>query len=166
MLDQVIMPDGFKLFMRMRERFYPDMVLFDHGYETPEAEIMFYNVSLDKPTNQNILGWFAHGAVATPYARLSERDLVQAALDQLDQLYDGAASRAYQGHVLQNWSKSPFHGGTYSYFGSGSPRTLGAAIDGRVHFAGEAYNQSWDGEWGYMHVAARSAYDAVEKVLG
>ncbi len=160
----VVMPDGFKLFMRFDERFYPDMVLFDHGYQTPEAEIMFYNVSLDKPTGQNILGLFAHGVVATPYATLKDNELVRAALDQLDQLYDGAASRAFEGHVLQNWSKSPFHRGTYSYFHGSRPATLGASIDGRVHFAGEAYNRRSDGEWGYMHVAARSAYDAVDEI--
>lgn len=165
-LSGVVMPDGFKLFMRFDERFYPDIVLFDHGHETPEAEIMFYNVSLDKPTRQNILGLFAHGVVAKPYVTMEDDELVRAALDQLDRLYDGAASRAFQGHVLQNWSKSPFHRGTYSYFYGSEPAELGASIDGRVHFAGEAYNTRADGEWGYMHVAARSAYDAVDEISG
>lgn len=125
---------------------------------------MFYNVSLDKPTKQNVLGLFGHGALATPYVELDERQLVQAALHQLDLMYNGAASRSYQKHLLQNWSKSPFHYGTYSYFSLGAPSTLGAPIDGRIHFAGEAYYQRWDGEWGYMHVAARTAYDVAQEI--
>lgn len=165
-LKGAVMPDGLKLFMRFEDRFYPDMVLFEHEYETPEAELMFYNAALDKPTRQNILGLFAHGALATPFVKLSERQLVRKALRQLDELYGGAASPSYRGHVLQNWSKSPFHRGTYSYFSRSQPSTLGASIDGRVHFAGEAYNRHWDGEWGYMHVAARSAYDAVDEISG
>ncbi|MEM8876670.1 MAG: NAD(P)/FAD-dependent oxidoreductase [Pseudomonadota bacterium] len=163
-LEGAIMPDGFKLFMRFNERFYPDMVLYDYQYETAESEIMFYNASIDKPTNQNILGLFAHGALAAPYASLSEDRLLAAALDELDELYDGAASRSFEAHVLQNWSKSRYHRGTYSYFHGSRPSTLGEPIDGRVHFAGEAYNQRLDGEWGYMHVAARSAYDAIKQI--
>lgn len=165
-LDGAIMPDGFKLFFRFAERFYPDLVLFDHGYPTPEAEIIFYNTALDKPTQQHVLGFFGHGVVATPYAKMSEEEHVRAALDLLDRLYDGAATPAYQAHILQNWTRSPLHRGTYSYFRRGSPATLGAPIGGRVHFAGEAYNRRSDGEWGYMHVAARSAYDAIADIAG
>ena len=163
-LKGVVMPDGFKLFMRFSERFYPDLVFFDHGYHSDEAEILFYNTALDKPTKQNILGLFGHGVVTKPYVKLGERALVRKALGVLDQLYDGAASKAYQDHVLMNWSKSPFHRGTYSYFFRARPRVLGAPIDGKIHFAGEAYNQRADGEWGYMHVASRSAYDAVAEI--
>lgn len=163
-LDGAVMPDGFKLFLRFTERFYPDLVLFDHGYETPEAEIIFYDVALDKPTNQNILGMFGHGVVATPYTEMTEAEHVRAALDLLDELYDGAATPAYEAHVLQNWSKARFHRGTYSYFSDASPRTLGKPIDGKVHFAGEAYNRRWDGEWGYMHVASRTAYDVIKDI--
>ena len=160
------MPDGFKLFLRFSERFYPDLVVFDHGHDTPEAEIIFYNVALDKPTRQHILGMFGHGVVATPWVHMSEADMVRAVLSQLDDLYDGRASQAYEAHVLQNWSNSPFHRGTYSFFHNARPATLGALIDGRIHFAGEAYNRHPDGEWGYMHVAARSAYDAVRDIAG
>ncbi|MEM6589277.1 MAG: NAD(P)/FAD-dependent oxidoreductase [Pseudomonadota bacterium] len=163
-MNGAIMPDGFKLFMRFKEKFYPDMVLFDHGYATPEAEIMYYNVALDKPTRQNILGLFAHGVVATPFVGLSDDALVREAIKRLDAIYNGAASRNYQSHVLQNWSKSPFHRGTYSFYKRSRPSKVGAPIDDKVFFAGEAYNQRWDGEWGYMHVASRSAYDAVEAI--
>ncbi|MEM1163355.1 MAG: NAD(P)/FAD-dependent oxidoreductase [Pseudomonadota bacterium] len=163
-LKGATMPDGFKLFMRMSEKFYPDLVLFDHGFDTPVAEVIFYDVALDKPTGQNVLGMFGHGEVATPYTSLSEEEHLRAALALLDQIYDGAASRAYQGHVLQNWSREPFHRGTYSFYHGADPADVGAPIDGRIHFAGEAYNQRSDGEWGYMHVASRSAYDAVEAI--
>lgn len=162
--SRAVMPDGFKLFFRFSKRFYPDMVLFNHGYETPEAEIMFYNAALDKPTRQNILGLFGHGQVATPYTKLGEKQLVQKALGVLDRLYKGEASRSYQAHVLKNWSKSPYHRGTYSFFKHATPATLGASINGKIHFAGEAYNRRSDGEWGYMHVAARSAYDALAEI--
>ena len=163
-LQGVEMPDGFKLFMKMSEQFYPDLVLFDHGYETPEAEIIFYNVSLDKQTQQNILGMFGHGVVATPYVQMPEDLMVESVLTLLDQLYGGLASIHYEGHVLKNWSESSFHRGTYSYFRSAQPRDLGASIDKKIYFAGEAYNRRFDGEWGYMHVAARSAYDVVAKI--
>ncbi|MEN0000715.1 MAG: NAD(P)/FAD-dependent oxidoreductase [Pseudomonadota bacterium] len=165
-LTGAVMPDGFKLFMRFSAQFYPDLVFFDHGYETPESELLFYNVALDKPTRQHVLGFFGHGALASPYVQLPEPAFLQAALDLLDKLYDGAASKNYEAHQLMNWSASPFHRGTYSYFETSDPATIGASIDGRIHFAGEAYNQRWDGEWGYMHVASRSAYDAVDEIAG
>ena len=163
-MKKAFMPDGFKLFMRFSERFYPDLVYFDHKYETDVSEMIFYNSALDKNTNDNVLGFFGHGALAKPWVKLEEWDFVKSALNLLDEIYDGAASPSYEGHVLRNWSKSPFHRGTYSFFKGVSPATLGKSIARKVHFAGEAYNRRRDGEWGYMHVASRSAYDAVKEI--
>ena len=155
-LDGVIMPDGLKLFMRFNRRFYPDIVAFKDGEIPTVSERIYYNVALDKPSRQHILGMFAYGALATPWTRLSDRQIRDRALAELDMLYDGAASRGFEAYRVQNWSKSPWHKGAYSTFINARPSDLGKPIEGRIFFAGEAYNRRWNGNWGYMHTAALS----------
>ncbi|MEM7392467.1 MAG: hypothetical protein AAF492_08960, partial [Verrucomicrobiota bacterium] len=79
---------------------------------------------------------------------------------ELDNMYDGAATHHYVNHIIQNWSKSPFHRGTYSEFRNSAPEILGESVDDKLFFAGEAYNTSGDGDYAYIHAAARAAYGA------
>ena len=160
-LRNTIMPDGLKLFLRFGGRFYPDVIFFEDGQIPDLSERIYYNAALDKPSQQNILGLFVYGALAHPWVTLSDRQIRDKALAELDDLYGKAASRSFQAFKVQNWSKSPYHRGAYSYFEDTDPADLGAPIEGRIHFAGEAYNRRRNGDWGFMHTAARTAVDVV-----
>lgn len=165
-MGRAIMPNGLKAFFEFSERFYPDIVFFDENPPaTLEAERIYYNVSLDKPTTSNVLGLFGVGNVAERYTELSEAELKDYALAELDAMFDGAASAGYVNHLVQNWTNQPHIMGSYSMFRDRTDvATLGAPVDETLYFAGEAYNLR--DNWGFVHTAARAAYDTVEAIVG
>jgi len=72
-------------------------------------------------------------------------------LAELDDLFDGAASRNYIKHVFQDWGNEPFIGGAYvvDHEDWRRVRTLGQSVSGRVFFAGTAYTEGDD--WSSVH---------------
>lgn len=166
-LDGGLMPEGIKLFIEFDEPFYPDLMFFDGDAEraAPESERMYYNVSLDKDSARHVLGLFAVGNLAEPYTRHArDEDLLKFVLNELDTIFGGAASRLYRQHVARIWSREPWILGSYSVFPSEDPvGVLGQDLEGRVIFAGEAYNQRED--WGYVHTAVQAGQDAVARLL-
>ena len=83
-------------------------------------------------------------------------------LAELDEIFDGKASQYYLQHVVQDWSREPFIGGSYSQRRA-SAKKLGAPVAGTVFFAGEAMNPN--GKTIAVHGACESAYAAVEAML-
>ncbi len=169
--DTVDMPDGLKVFLRMSDRFYPDM-LFDGGVisnliNVDDGEKTIYDAAFRKGSRDHVLALFAVGEPATRYtSRGSEPEVLAELMDELDMIFDGAASRYYQDHVIQNWSAEPFIEGSYSHYRSyGRRDALRASVDDRLYFAGETYAPS-DGIIATVHGAALSAFDAVEELVG
>jgi len=165
-LDACRMPDGIKMFLEFSERFYPDVIAFNDP-DIQDEERVYYNVALDKGSQQNVLGLFAVGRPAENYTRFSsDDDLLAHVLGELDAMFEGAASRTYIKHLTQDWSKEPFIRGSYLIIDDNDgylPETLAQSIDDKVFFAGEAY--SAQDNWGFAHVAARAAYRAVERIV-
>lgn len=164
--DQIDMPDGIKVFMEFSERFYPDLLFFGNVGEIlsgSSQERIYYNAAFRKDSGRNILGLFTVGADATVYAtQPTEEALIKYMLAELDTIFDGKASRYYQKHVVQNWSKEPYIQGSYtSQEDENLKNVMREAIDNKVYFAGEAYavNHST------VHGAGESAYSAVEVLL-
>jgi monoamine oxidase len=87
-------------------------------------------------------------------------------LGELDAVLDGAASRTSVRHLVQNWNAEPFAGAAYLADDASSAitRRLAEPLGERVFFAGDAYT-SFD-DWSSVHTAARSAADAVERIVG
>lgn len=76
------------------------------------------------------------------------------------------ASRYYQKHIIQNWSREPFIRGSYSYDIKGDFEEIVGAlsqpVSSQLYFAGEACsieNQST------VHGACETAYAAVELMV-
>ncbi|MEM1318816.1 MAG: FAD-dependent oxidoreductase [Bacteroidota bacterium] len=164
-INSVTVWDGCKAFIEFSEKFYPTFVAFDI---TPESagQKLYYDAAYGQNTSQNILGLFAVGTGTLPYVQLSDADLIDYMLTELDGIFDGKASTNYVKHIFQNWNEEPFANGAYVYDEEDwrKVRTLGESVDNKLFFAGDAYTDGED--WSSVHAAARSAIKAVEELVG
>ena len=168
-LDEVDMPDGIKVFIKFRKRFYPDLAfeggILENASGEGEGENIYYDAAFRKDTQDHILGLFSVGAPASVYANQpTEEALMAYIMSELDEWFDGQASANYKAHVIQNWSQDPYIGGSYSHYQNEDVQsTLIRPIDNKVFFAGETYSPS--ASIATVHGAAQSAYIAVERLL-
>jgi len=75
----------------------------------------------------------------------SDVAITNALLQELDLMYNGAATASFVSSHVQNWTTHPFIRGAYSYstMGMGDARTVAAkSLDKKLYFAGEAMNVS------------------------
>lgn len=163
-IDNVTVWDGCKAFIEFSEKFYPALVAFDITPATA-GQKLYYDASYGQDTTQHILGLFAVGTGTRPYVELSDDELIDYMLNELDELFDGQASPNYVKHIFQNWNAEPYANGAYIIDDENwrVVRTLGENVDDRLFFAGDAYTEGND--WSSVHAAARSARRAVEEIL-
>ena len=83
-------------------------------------------------------------------------------LAELDEIFDGKASEYYLKHIVQDWTREPYIGGSYSQR-KASAKKLAEPVANRVFFAGEAMNPN--GKTIAVHGASESAYSAVNAML-
>ncbi|MEM9073357.1 MAG: FAD-dependent oxidoreductase [Myxococcota bacterium] len=154
---------GLKVFLEFREAFYPTFLSFD-GRDGADGQHVYYDASYGQESSSNVLGLFTVGVESERY-RLASSDAVRdLILAELDEVYDGAATRAYLAHVVQDWNAEPFIGQAYLADSAAlsTPRRLFAPVDDRLYFAGEAYTNHDD--WGAVDDAARAARAVVERL--
>lgn len=166
-LDDIAFGAGFKVFLKFKERFYPDILV-----DGPVTRLLrdtwddkvYYDAAFGKPTRNNILGLFTVAEGRLPRAELSDADLVANVLAELDQIYDGIPSTMFVDARVKNWTRTPHILGSYSMdiASDQSPEQIFAPIDGRVHFAGEVLGGEAQST---VHGAAFSAIEAVERIL-
>ena len=167
-LSEVGFGEGFKLFLKFAEQFYPDMLvqegIWDLLDDTWDSKL-YYNAAFGKETNDNVLGLFNVDQIDLPWSKLSQGQLIDAVLDELDDIYDGIARPLFQGAVVRNWSQTPFINGSYSMDNESdfNIAEILAPIEGRIHFAGEALGGNAQST---VHGAAYSAINVVEEILG
>ena len=159
------MPGGLKVFIEFTERFYPDVVHIDGFLSNIGIDnAMYYNAAFGKQSSQHVLGLFAQGSKAERYLANTTDDASFAyVLAELDEIFDGQASKHYIKHVVQDWTREPFIMGSYSQR-KASAKKLSEPVSDRVYFAGEAMNPN--GKTIAIHGACESAYSAVEAMLG
>lgn len=156
---------GLKAFFVFDERFYPAAVAFPDSV-TEAGQRLFYDAAHGQDTDDHVLGLFSVGAQAELYQAMTDDELVADVLGELDAAFDGAASRSYVRHLVQDWNAEPFAGGAYLEDDADwrISRALARPLGDRVHFAGDAYT-SFD-DWSSVHTAARSASEVVERLVG
>lgn len=167
-INSIKMGDGLKAFIEFRERFYPDILNFGGlltGNESDEK--IFYDAAFRKDSDKNVLGLFTIGKPAGVYAALdTEQQVIDTIIGELDEIFDGKASENYINHVIQNWSKEPFIGGSYSTefknSRTGTMNTISEPVDNKIYFAGEALS---DENQSTVHGASETAYSTVEVIL-
>ena len=167
-IDSIAMGDGIKIFVKFKERFYPHMLAFGNIFNALKAEDKFmYDAALGKPSNHHILGLFAINDKAAAYTQLpTEEAIMDKWLSELDQMFDDQASKHYERHVLQNWSKEPFIQGAYSHAFDGHQKkivsTITEPLRDKIYFAGEAFSIK---DQSMVHGACGSAAATVAKIL-
>jgi len=156
---------GMKVFVEFSERFYPVYLSFPDS-DTPKGQRLYYDASYGQKSDAHVLGLFTVGTPAEKYQAVDEgdelRDLI---LAELDDVFDGAASRTYLQHIAQNWNAEPFARAAYLADEADwrIPETLAVRFSDRLFLAGDAYTSH--GDWSAVDDAARSARDVVRDLL-
>ena len=150
LMDGAMQP-AMKCFIEFSERFYPDQQLTHsmfQAYVTMSGEEIFYDAAFKKDTKRNVLGFFCEADPAQKYTSMeSDEEIFANLMKQLDEMFDGKASRYYIKHHVENWPKAPYIRGGYSVSGLRSPNKARKPVDNKVYFAGEYLapyqNKSW-----------------------
>ena len=163
-IDEVTVWDGFKAFIEFSEKFYPAFVSFEITPETA-GQKLYYNAAYGQNSNRHVMGLFAVGTPAQQLGAMSDSELKNFMLSELDGIFNNQATAKYVQHTSQNWNAEPYAKGGYIYDHESSQNItrLANSVDNKVYFAGDGYGFSDD--WSSVHVAARSAKRAVEELV-
>ena len=167
-INNVKMEDGIKIFIEFKERFYPDIILFDTIFKNLFSDgKAFYDVAFGKDSSRNILGVFAINEDAKAYTSLeNDQAIINKVLGELDQMLDGKATKNYLKHYIQNWNDEPYIQGSYSSGHNGNRsriiETLAEPVNKKVYFAGEAMS---DNNQATVHGACESAFASIKDIL-
>ena len=83
-----------------------------------------------------------------------------------DEMFEGKASEHYVKHIIQNWSKEPYIGGSYALEYVNRSQDIAnvlAPVEEKVYFAGEAIHDEWQST---VNGACESGYEVVKNLLG
>lgn len=163
-INDVLVWDGFKAFIEFSDKFYDTQIGFEIN-PASNGQKLYYDAAYGQNTSKNILGLFAVGKPVQDYINLSEDELKDFMLNELDEIYPNKASENYIKHIHQNWNNEPFIKGGYISDEANwrTVRTLGQSVGDKIYFAGGAYTDGED--WVSVHAAAKSASDAVSGII-
>ncbi|MEM1321720.1 MAG: NAD(P)/FAD-dependent oxidoreductase [Bacteroidota bacterium] len=163
-IENITYWDGFKAFFRFEKKFYPSFVDYLIQPETA-GQVSLYDAAWGQKSDQPILGLFSVGQPAQQYGSLSKEAFKKQLLQELDEIFEGQASRYYINHITQNWSEEGYAQGAYvsDYTAPRDIARLRKPIADKLFFAGDAYTQGYD--WGNVHNAIASAKLCVNELL-
>ena len=162
-LNNAEMPDGIKVFMEFSQRFYPDILSMPAAGGNTEK--IFYDAAFKKNSNRHILALFNVGDSASEYTSMvTEQDIINRILEELDEIFDGQATQYYVKHIIQNWSAEPYVQGSYTFFTdeNNTVATLKKSLNSKVYFAGEALSTEAGAT---VHGAGLYAKEVIEGIL-
>lgn len=154
------MGPGMKVFLKFSQSFYPDNI---YGGTTCAA---YVNDTIGKSTNDHVMLAFVMGDQAQTLHNLgSDSAIVNALLQELDGMFNGAATANFIQATVFDYTAKPFIKGAYGYstIGMNDARKVAAeSLGNQVYFAGEAMNLN--GHHQTVHGAVESAYQAIVKL--
>lgn len=154
---------GMKVFIEFREKFYPTFLEIEKT-NNRKGQKAFYDAAYGQKSATNVLGLFTVGEQAEVCQSLKGDQLRDFILNELDEIFEGAASRSYLRHVAQNWSEEEYI--RQAYFADSAnwrlPPQMQQTVGDRVFFAGDTYTDGED--WGSVDMAALSAREAVDEL--
>jgi monoamine oxidase len=164
---------GLKIFLSFREKFYPQSFSVDADYlnlEYEESDRFFYDATYGQTSDDHIMGIFVVGEVASRFVSLSNSEIIEASLSDLDTIFgNSTASNNFIKGTVHNWKKEQFIGGAYSFYQTGDCQAidvLRVPIERQLFFAGEAIpNADTDYSNGFVHGAALSGRRAALDTL-
>lgn len=141
-IDKVEMPPILKVWVEFDERFYPDFAVLDWSLFDSNDDLiikLYMDSVFRKPSNRNALTLFEIGDTAADRVGLSDEALLQTVLGELDEIFEGKASKHYLQHYIQNWSKEPFVRGSYSINSRYDMKAILEPVGSnkQIYFAGE-----------------------------
>ena len=162
-LHQITFGQGFKIFLKFKKRFYPDILIASPLRDflaDSWTEKTYYDAAFGKNSADHILGLFYASQTPIP----ADQPRLETVLAQLDQIYDGAATREFLGGFVQNWTNQPHIWGSYSMESDASSpiSTLLAPQNGQIFFAGEALGGA---DQSTVHGAAFSGIQSSQMIL-
>jgi len=126
-------------------------------------ECVYDDAAFGKDSNSNVLGLFTQGTKAECYtAHATDEELFNYVGTELDEIFDGQASKHDVDHVIEDWTREPYIYGSYSQR-KASANKLAQPVARKVFFAGEAMNPN--GKTIAVHGACESAYSAIDAML-
>jgi len=163
-INDTIIWEGFKAFFEFSEKFYDDDYQFQIS-PASDGEKIYYNAAFGQNTTKNIIGLFVVGKPALDFTSLSDSELKDFILNELDGIYSNQATPSYIKHIAQNWDKEPFiKAGYMTDNADGSTiKTISKSVSNKIYFAGGAYTDGED--WVSVHTAAQSAKTAVTEIV-
>lgn len=163
-INDTVIWEGFKAFFEFSEKFYDDDYQFQIN-PASDGEKIYYNAAFGQNTTKNIIGLFVVGKPALDFTSLSDSELKDFILNELDGIYSNQATPNYIKHITQNWDKEPFiKAGYIADNANGSTiKTISESVSGKIYFAGGAYTDGKD--WVSVHTAAQSAKTAVTEIV-
>jgi monoamine oxidase len=158
-IETIGMGAGMKVILKFRQAFWGDGVGSIYG----GPKVAEYWATMEGRGTTPVLTAFVMGSDAE--ALRASDDLVAAVLGDLDTLYDGGATPAFDDAVVMDWTAEPYIGGAYSFPSPGSDaarKVLAAPIGSRVFFAGEATHT--EGHFATVHGAIETGLRAAHEV--
>ncbi|MFD0274207.1 flavin monoamine oxidase family protein [Kitasatospora sp. NPDC127111] len=123
-------------------------------------------INITRPTGQPVLLGFNAADFGRTIEGWSDTRIVDSAMATLRTMY-GSGIPAPLDHQITRWASDPYALGSYSFNKLGSTPAmrdqLAAAVDNRVHFAGEATDK---GDFATVHGAYLSGIRAAKEIAG
>jgi len=166
-INKIFMGEGFKIFIKFKDRFYKDLVGFGGLLDMVRDEKTIYDACYGKETSLNIIGILAINDEAKHYNSMSsESEIITNILNELDDIFSGKATDSYISHKIQNWTKEPFIKGSYSTSFEGNKKNIitkvTEPIDSKIYFSGEALTQNYTST---VHGACISGLAASQRIV-
>lgn len=138
-LNQIDFACGYKAWFLMKEKFYSDVQQVGKviGMLNPTSELTYFDGVLGKPTEANVLATLQTGKKAAERSQLSDEELTQVLLTEIDDMYEGKGTEHVLKSVVKNWSAEPYIRGAYSVSIWHDKELLRQGVPGKVLFAGE-----------------------------
>jgi polyamine oxidase len=140
-IESLTFMPGFKLVMKFSEKFYSDIIMC----KAQTGEKGYYDMAFKKDSKNQILGLLVQGSgVEDFYCLESEEQIVLKALEELDKIYEGKASKTYTGeYIFEDWGRHEFTLGTWIesfQINQSIIQKLNEPLNGKIFFAGELYD--------------------------
>jgi monoamine oxidase len=168
--DSVHMAPGLKMWIEFDKRFYPDWQMrggVKDFTEDADGHTAYFDALFGKPCSKNrhILALLhAEGRDSAERVAMNDEQLLATVLAELDQIFDGKATKHYVKSRIKNWSADPYIQGTYSWNLYSTERMEKPECNDRVYFCGE-YLMHGDEYQGTVNGAAMSGRAVAQNVL-
>jgi len=166
-LNKVWFAPGLKVWIEFDERFYPDVVIPGPLLDFVRTDKLYFNAVFRKPSNRHVLCMFDVGDTAESMVKLSNAKIKKKVLKELDDIFDGKASKHFVKYYVQNWSKTPYIQSAYSYDYDDfwdDIELIQKPIGKKIYFAGE-YLIKTDLDISSVHGAALSGRETAQQMI-